>query len=251
VKIGVRKASTVATLVTTVLSSTATAQESSVSPESAITDAASSPPEAKADGSGRPTANCACTDENNGARLHDGFFARSGTGLAFYLADVSAPFSPARRTAIRGYGQSADISIGGTPLAGFVIGGALSTAIIDPVFVENGVTVSPDDDSVKLRLVRVGPFVDWYPDPARGLHLQGALSFVAQVETDTKGNAVEPASIGGALSIASGYEWFIVDEVSVGFLARVTAGNFVRAAPEGDETMLWMVPELAISATYQ
>lgn len=188
-----------------------------------------------------------CPDVDPGKHLHDGFFARSDTGLAFYRARVSGSSS---RTGIRGLGQSAGISVGGTPERGLVVGGTVWTAIIDPVFVERGRTVTPDDDSVKITLLRLGPFLDWYPDPARGFHTQAAASFTAQVETDVKGNALEPAALGAALSVGTGYEWFVSSELSLGLLGRLALGRVVRTPPEGEQDMLWLVPELALAATY-
>jgi hypothetical protein len=185
-----------------------------------------------------------------GDRLHDGFFARSGTGLAFLWATVRDSGGSPRRSAVRGVGQSADISIGGTPARGLVFGGNIWTARIDPVFVEDGKTVSPDDDSVKVTMLRLGPFLDWYPDPRRGFHAQAVMALTLQVETDVKGNAIKPASVGGALSIGAGYEWFIASEFSLGLFGRMALGSSVRSPPDGDEVSLWMTPELALSATY-
>jgi len=131
-----------------------------------------------------------------------------------------------------------------------VLGVTAWTARIDPVFVEGGHTVTPDDDSVKVTFLRAGPFVDFYPDPSRGFHLQMAASFTAQVESDVKGNAIKPAAIGAALSIGGGYEWFVASQLSLGFLGRVSTGRSVREPSEGTERMLWIMPELALTATY-
>src|SRR4051812_39823040 len=93
---------------------------------------------------------CAATDP--GDRLHDGFLARSETGLAFLWARVSGSQASPRRTGVRGLGQSASLWVGGTPRPGLVLGGALWTARIAPSFVQGGTTVVPDDDSVKISM---------------------------------------------------------------------------------------------------
>jgi hypothetical protein len=121
---------------------------------------------------------------------------------------------------------------------------------MDPVFIEAGKTAAPDDDSVKVTLLRVGPFLDFYPDPTRGFHVVTAAALTVQVESDVKGNAIEPAALGAALSIGPGYEWFIMDEVSLGLLGRVSLGRLVRSPKEGAEHILWIAPELALTATY-
>ena len=71
---------------------------------------------------------------------------------------------------------------------------------MDPVFVEQDRTVSPDDDSVKITLLRLGPFLDFYPEPAGGFHVVTAAALTVQVESDVKGNAVQPAALGAALA---------------------------------------------------
>ncbi len=185
-----------------------------------------------------------------GERLHDGFFARSETGLAFLWEGISGDRSIPRRTGVRGIGQGASIAIGGTPERGLVVGGMVWTARFSPMFLEDGKTVTPDDDSVKVTLLRLGPFLDFYPDPARGFHVLGAASFTAQVETDVKGNAIKPAAVGAALTVGAGYEWFVAAELSLGVLGQVATGRAVREPSEGREHMLWIAPELALTATY-
>jgi hypothetical protein len=191
-----------------------------------------------------------CPDADPGRRRHDGFFARSDTGLAFLWAHVSGSGGPLGRTGILGFGQSASLSLGGTPERGLVIGGTAWTARIDPVFVEGGQTVTPDDDSVKVTLLRVGPFVDWYPDPTGGFHAQLSAAFTAQVESDVKGNAIKPAALGAALSVGIGHEWFVLDEISLGVLGRMAIGRVVREPSDGEQHTLWIIPELALTATY-
>jgi hypothetical protein len=191
-----------------------------------------------------------CPDNRRGVRLHDGFFARSEPSLAFFRAVVSGPETAPHRTGIRGYGQAASISVGGTPAPGLVVGGTVWTARLDPQFVENGRTVSPDDDSVKISVVRLGPFLDFYPDPRGGFHVMAAAAVSAQVETDVKGNAVEPAALGAALSIGPGYEWFIMDQLSFGLLGRISLGRLVRTPSHGEQHILWIIPEIALTATY-
>jgi len=191
-----------------------------------------------------------CPELERGARLHDGFFARSEPSLAFFRAIVWGSETETRRSGIRGIGQGAGISLGGTPARGLVVGGTVWTARIDPVFIEDGNTVSPDDDSVKVTLLRLGPFLDFYPDPARGFHVVTAAALTVQVESDVKGNAVEPAALGAALSIGPGYEWFIMNELSLGLLGRVSVGRLVRTPNDGQQHILWIIPELALTATY-
>jgi hypothetical protein len=140
--------------------------------------------------------------------------------------------------------------VGGTPGRGLVLGGTLWTARIDPVFVEDGRLVAPDDDSVKLLLLRVGPLIDWYPRPGRGFHALAAAALTLQIETDAKGNPVEPMAYGATVSTAVGHEGFLSSELSLGILGRVALGGMTRPAPGGRERTLFVMPELALTATY-
>jgi hypothetical protein len=176
--------------------------------------------------------------------------ARSEPGVLLIFAGVDDSGPAPRRTAVRGIGQSAALSVGGTPFRGWVVGGRLWTARIDPVFHEGGASVNPDDDSVKLTLLHVGPFVDFYPDPRRGLHFFGSSSFSIQVETDTKGNGRAPHTFGAALALGGGYEWFLASEFSLGATLRSTLGLSTRAQADGAERTAYVIPELALTATY-
>jgi hypothetical protein len=184
-----------------------------------------------------------------GDRVHDGFFARSAPGVSFLWAHVSDG-GPPRRSALRGVGQSGTLSFGATPRRGLVLGGAVWTARIDPSFVENGVLIVPDDDSVKYTMLRVGPFVDWYPNPLRGFHVVGSLGLAWSIESDVKGDAIEPAALGVSPLVGLGQEWFVAGELSLGFLAQMGMGYLSRAAPGGSERLLFVAPELALSATF-
>ena len=194
-----------------------------------------------------PSGEC---DAEPGGRLHDGFFARSEAGIAFLSATVSDTGGPPFRSRVRGVGQGSSLSVGGTPASGLVLGGTLWTASIDPQFVEDGRRIVPDDDSIKVTLLRIGPLVDWYPHPGRGFHALASAALTLAFETDAKGNPVLPAAYGLSLSTGAGREWFLTAELSLGILGRVAFGGLHRAAPGGVERSLFAIPELALTATY-
>jgi hypothetical protein len=181
---------------------------------------------------------------------HDGFFLRAEAGVTFFRALVDAPSSPAGRTRITGFGESSSISAGGTPLRGLVVGGRVWTTRVSPSFVEHGVHVTPDDDSVKETLARIGPFADWYPDPMRGFHVQLGLELAIQVESDVKGTLIKPGNYGPAATLGLGYEWFVSKQFSLGFVARMAFGYGTRSLSGPDEHTLWEAPELALAYTY-
>jgi hypothetical protein len=187
---------------------------------------------------------------NDGERRHDGFFARSEPGVALFFAFIADSGPKPRRTAVRGIGQSGAISVGGTPAAGLVVGGTAWAARIDPSFVEGGTHVTPDDDSVKLSALRLGPFVDWYPEPNGGFHAFASVAFTTLVESDVKGNPIRPPALGASLGAGFGYEWFVSSELSLGFFTRQASGYAVRHAPLGSVRSLFFALELGVTATY-
>jgi hypothetical protein len=187
---------------------------------------------------------------DSGAWLHDGFFARSEVGISWLEATVSNSGQLHRRSRISAIGESSSVDIGATPARGLVLGISVWTAILDPTFVEDGKTVIPDDDSVKLTLLRLGPFVDWYPNPKRGYHVLGGAGFSVQIERDTKGKPIYPIPLGFSLSTGTGYEWFVSSELSVGFLGRFAFGWLTRMLADAPERMLFVTPELAVTVTY-
>jgi hypothetical protein len=103
---------------------------------------------------------------------------------------------------------------------------------------------------VKLTELRVGPFVDFYPHPARGFHASAGASLVVQFESDTKGDAVKPIWYGVSLATAVGHEWFIAREASLGLLARFALGSLGRSSGGVSESLTFVAPELALTATY-
>jgi hypothetical protein len=184
------------------------------------------------------------------AYRHDGFFARADAGLAFLSASIAPPTALTRRTRIQAWGQSSQLSFGGTPATGLVVGGLLGAARLDPAFLENGVRVVPDDDSIKISLVRLGPFLDWYPRPRRGFHVQASLALAVQVESDFKGNPLEPAAIGPSTSFGLGHEWFLARSWSLGLIGRYGVGRLARTVEGRDERTLWETIELGLTSTY-
>jgi hypothetical protein len=171
-------------------------------------------------------------------------------GFVLFSAHVEDSLGPSKRSRIRAYGQSSELVVGTTVDPGIVVGMSVFTARLDPTFVENGVNVSPDDDSVKETLARVGPIVDWYPNTSRGLHVQVAAGLALQVESDAKGEPIEPGAVGVAVAVGVGYEWFVSPQFSIGFLTRMNGGRVTRTVHGRSEHTMWEAPEIALTYTY-
>jgi hypothetical protein len=194
-----------------------------------------------------PSRACPCeASPEPHARLHDGFFVRAEAGLALLQASVSAP----SRSRVRALGQASTLALGGTPARGLVVGGVLWASRLDPSFVEGGRQITPDDDSVKVTLARVGPFVSFYPDPRRGFHADASLALVLGSESNEKGKPLEPGFWGPGISFGIGHDWFIAQQFSLGVVSRAVFTRISRDSAAGPERWRTAGFELALSYTY-
>ena len=70
-------------------------------------------------------------------------------------------------------------------------------------------------------------------------------------ESDTKGKAIKPESVGGAGSFGLGYELFVGSQFSIGAMARFSVGALARSPPgAGEERLFFEVPELLLTSTF-
>lgn len=154
---------------------------------------------------------------------HDGFYLRLGIGVGYgratrkgsYLGiDIDASYS--------GVGPAYELLIGGTPAAGFVVGGGfvgqdISDPKVELTLSSGGSTLDEEDFEADgaLGIVVLGPFVDWYPDPQGGFHA-GAMVGLGGI-----GLEESESGLGGALSV--GYDIFFANQWSFGITARAVA----------------------------
>ena len=183
-------------------------------------------------------------------RRHDGFFARVETGLALLRSRAEQPSAAPERTALRAWGQSTTLAVGATPFPGLVIAGTLWAARLDPTFYELGEPRSPDDDSVKLTWARLGPLLSYYPDPGRGFHVDAFAGLSLAVESDEKGDPLEPGFAGPSAALALGHDWFVSSELSLGVSARATFARVARSHGGRSESLSPEVLEISIAYTY-
>ncbi len=192
-----------------------------------------------------PSSECAPQE-----RLHDGFFARVETGLALFRARARQPSAFPERTAIRGLGQSTTLAVGSTPAPGLVVAGSLWAARLDPTFYEHGQSRAPDDDSVKLTWARLAALVSYYPDPRRGFHVDASAGLALAVESDEKGNPLEPGFAGPSAALSLGHDWFVSTELSLGVSARATFSRVARSHDGQRESLRPEMLELSFAYTY-
>jgi len=159
-----------------------------------------------------------------GYHVDDGFYLRLAAGIGGGHTSVSSDDAP--NFGVGGVGLALNLWIGGTPWRGVAIGGLLSYQRQNEgdTVVEGRGTDAGSNAGVLL----VGPFIDAFPDPMRGLHFGGALG-LAGVATKADSHVLEDELgakdySGGGLGASAwiGYMGFVGPEYSMGGLLQLT-----------------------------
>lgn len=160
-----------------------------------------------------------------GYHVHDGFYLRLAAGLGGGRINVSAP-AGASSFGAGGAGLALDLWVGGTPWRGVTLGGmaAVQTLHDSNTVVEGSST----DLGTSGGTFLVGPYVDVFPDPLRGLHLGGALALSAvRLNGDSHSLAVDRGvrdfdGRGLGASLWMGYMAWVGPEWSLGGMLKLS-----------------------------
>jgi hypothetical protein len=180
--------------------------------------------------------------------VHDGFYMRFASGLAGFderlSSEESAVYGGEIKSRTRGIATVSELAIGGTISKGVVLGGGIYTAdlLASTLRLEDGSAGEPPPelDTGLRNLVLIAPFIDIYPNPRRGFHVQGALGLAAVTASVFGSSATDRsdyAAVGGGLMLGAGYEWWIADEWSLGVLGRATVSVLTG---EDDSGVRWI-----------
>lgn len=156
--------------------------------------------------------------------MHDGFYLRLALGLGVGGALVSSDSKSVGDYSFAGSGGALDLWLGGTPIPGLALGGALTGFGIgsDRRRVD-GQTISGDLTGASGML---GFFADAYPDPEAGFHFGGALGVVsASTEIKDGGRKLRGGGVG--LQAFGGYDFWVGDQWTIGGMARLI-GSLTR-----------------------
>ena len=148
-----------------------------------------------------------------------------------------------------------ELTFGGAVRPGVILGGGFFTSsVLSSERTVDGLMPPDEVMTGSGNFTLVGPFVDWYFDPRRGLHLQAAAGFATVRGWDFPEAEDNPdaVSVGGGLMLGFGYDWWASEQWSVGILARVIG---IAAVQEDDNAMEWThgigtSPSLLFTATY-
>jgi hypothetical protein len=156
------------------------------------------------------------TDALADPRMHDGFYMNLSTGLGYLSTSESVAGQDA---SFSGITIPSVLLLGGTPVKGLVIGGGILTDYsLSPKYKVNGNEV-PGMPSFSQYLIGIGPFVEFYPNPAEGLHFHGMVGF-GGLETSSNGNAGGSDPTGFLVALGAGYDFWVADQWSIGVLGR-------------------------------
>jgi hypothetical protein len=194
--------------------------------------------------------------ERPGKFLHNGFYLQISTGLVSHRNSLKIPDSTADAT-VRGLGLGYDIALGGNLSRSLVLAGAIGSHTMNSSLTNNNTGLARDN--VGLDYTAVSLRVDWYPDPAKGLHVQGGVGSaqyrlnrieVRAVRTEQGRQTFDLETMNGThFMLGVGYETFVDSEWSVGLLARLEAATFSQVEePRVSGTMI--APSLRLSFTY-
>lgn len=147
---------------------------------------------------------------------------------------------------MRGVAIPLEIMLGGAIVPGLVLGaGIWATPLTHPKMEYQGET--GDITGYRVQFSRLGPFVDYYPNPSDGFHILGELAYSAFSITEDKTDVLVANVKGIAVTGGAGYEWWIGAQWSMGIM-----GKFSYAHLSGDgETHTLIAPVLVGTATYQ
>jgi hypothetical protein len=192
----------------------------------------------------------------DGARAHDGFYLRVANGFGAFDERLSSRDDASVSGRGRGIVTLAELALGGTIAPGWVVGGGIYAAdLLAGEFRREGAAPPPELDPGLRSVALIGPFVDVYLDPRRGLHLQGALglaSLTPRVFGHPATEQSEYLALGGGLMLGAGYDVWIADEWSLGVLARSTV-SIIQGESDDEARFQHVVvtsPGLLVSLTF-
>jgi hypothetical protein len=190
----------------------------------------------------------------SGSFRHDGFFFRVGLSLGSLSAKVESDPNPTRsEQKLSGLHHGADFFVGATPLRGLVLGGFAmvsqtggwtSNAKIE--LEPAGETRTADGNTV---FVSVGGFGQYYPDPKLGLHVQALFGYGGLDLPDDPAWRSDPKPTGLVLGGGIGYDFFFVDQGSIGPFARFVFASLGATRDGGTTKVQSMVPSLGVTFT--
>jgi len=174
-------------------------------------------------------------------RSHHGFFLRLALGVG-YLRDTStyegtiAELVNEHGSVDRdGIAQVGELSMGGTPLPGLVIGGGIYD-------------MNAWGDSQTVNSSLIGPFAAYYFRPSGGLHVMAAPCLsITHTSRDVLQFSSSNTGAGWGVVGGAGYDAFVSSSWSLGALLRL---QYTTVNDDESSSRSLFVPSLLFTATY-
>jgi hypothetical protein len=182
-----------------------------------------------------------------GKRCHDGFLLRLSLG-AVALYESWSPSGSGAGAVFSGGGTSLETAVGKSLRPGLFVGGLWQlVAVTDPNESYRGTTyvVSGTDRFVNV----MAAFVDYYPNPRRGLHVGGSAGLLVTSNLDRAYWNVS-TDVGAAIAVRAGYEVFFSSRWSVGAFAQLQGYRYSSSEANVSSTSSGLLPALALAFTF-
>lgn len=180
---------------------------------------------------------------------HDGFQLALGVGGAFHRVTGTLDPEPPGDTeaTLSGLGIAGMVLAGWAVSPGFTVGGgAMGGHIFKPTVEVAGAETDSKNDLIFLV---VGPYLDWAPNPAGGLHVLAHLG-VATLEDGS--DDTDTIALGFGAGLGVGYDVWVSDQWAIGGLARLQMlRTSTEVTPALDVQYTSLVPALQVVATWQ
>ncbi|HVJ14234.1 MAG TPA: EB domain-containing protein, partial [Polyangiaceae bacterium] len=151
------------------------------------------------------------TEVEQGVHLHDGFYFRGALGVGALFGSNSTVNGALLVASAGDFDSSgiavlSELALGGSPLPGLVIGGGSYGASVPSTSYEvAGSEIEGGTSAVSV----LGPFIDIYPDPSAGLHLQFAPGLGAMNVNEGDFASDTIGGLGFGFMAGAGYEFWI------------------------------------------
>jgi hypothetical protein len=185
---------------------------------------------------------------DDGARVRQGRVVRIAAGAA-YLHETWHPSSGGTGDAVHtGWGPALDVTVGVFVRPRLVVAGRLEgAAIINRDETTRGTTYKLDDT---LHVVdAAAALVDFYPNPAGGLHAGAALGIAAITELDTHMGGSQ-TSWGPLVALHAGWEGFVSRRWSAGGMLRVAFYRYGTDTPPPAASVGGLLTSLLLTIAY-
>lgn len=169
-----------------------------------------------------------------GVHTHDGFYLRVALGPGF--GSFSGELRPDGVAPVdfkgSGFALAGAVMFGGTPARGLVVGGGLGgNNVLRPSY-PSGASV---DGSPTAENGYIYGFVDYFPDPRRGLHFGGGLGVAGFTYYNNEDQDDRYTSLGPGGLLWVGHDFWVNKQWSLGLEARFVGASTRYRGSDGPD----------------